>query len=249
MHPHSQHEMELVFETPEKRTANGESIFYLKLSQPGFTILHDLEWIPQTGLVPVITVQKHINELRSTVLKQLVGNKTLFRNPPTLASVQAITPPWGILVQRGNQLSWSTAGNKWISGAEPKVHAVVRLIFEGVEITRTSIIPVWNLVIQQIIPDQTGNLIDFDLEGDDAAESEHENDVRSVSSDDFTTDDIEPFRLTNPNGRKKEMKEEVRRLMHLAAEAQTTADNAMSRFFDEFNLSDGESDFSDDEED
>lgn len=239
----------ILFETPEKRQNDkGEPIFYLRLVVPGFTVLHDLEWSKENGLTPIITVQRFINDLRSQILKQLVENKSLFRNPPTMASIQAITPPWGVLVQRGNKLTWSSVGNKWAYSVEEmaKVNAIVRLILTGIEISRTSIIPVWNLGICRTIPDS--KLIDFDFDTRDGMNA-REDDMKSVGSDDFIEDSSDVVQLHNPNARKKALKAEVRRLMKAAENAQMEADDALGRFFDEYDLSDGESDFSETEED
>jgi len=242
-----------MFEIPEKHTNDkGESFYYLKLTEPGVSILHDLEWSKKDGLQTVITVQKLINELRMRVLNQLVENRSLFKNPPSLTSIQAITPQWGILVMRDNHLKWGQF-NKWCYDAAhfSTINAVVRLNLKAIEISRSTIVPVWDLEIQQIIPDQIQAptaAIDFDFGEAESSVGGDRDDVESIQSCDIMEESSEVFELHNPNARKRGIKQEVRRLMKIAQDAQLAADDAMSRFYDEFDLSEDESDFSDEDE-
>lgn len=231
----------IVFEAPERRTTEkGEPFFVCKLAKPGYAVPHDLEW-QKDALVPAVTVQKLISELRSTVLKLLMENKSLFRNPPTLDSLQAITPPWGILI-RGAQMEWSTV-NKWELDANLQgKSAIVRLILTGIEISRSYINPVWGISVVQILPEKPEvGIIDFEF-----GEAEV-SDVKSVTSEDFDRDDSDIVALHKPGERKAFLKSQVRELLAKVAEARMAADDAMDRFFDEFDLSEGESDFSDTE--
>lgn len=228
----------IVFETPERRTTEkGEPYFVCRLTKPGYAVPHDLEW-QKNALVPVLTVQKLITELRSTVLKLLMENRSLFRNPPTLDSLQAITPPWGILI-RGTQMEWSTV-NKWeLDPALQGKSAIVRLVLTGIEISRSRINPVWTVSVVQILPETPEGVIDFEFG--------EVSEVKSVTSEDFDRDDSDIVALQDPRERKAVLKSQVRELLTKAAEARLAADDAMDRFFDEFDLSEGESDFSDTE--
>lgn len=235
----------IVFGTPEKQTSStGEVFFLCKLAEPGYSIPHDLEWKKdKQSLIPILSIQKQITELRTTVLKLLVENKFIFRNPPTPDSLQAITPPWGILIRSNNQLEWSSV-NKWQIDEERLQNndAIVRLVLTGIEISRSRINPVWSLAVIQVLPEkEPEGLIDFDFD----AIPQANDDVKSISSDDIVSEDTQIVRLTNPRERKQFLKSQIRELLVKASDARLAADDAMDRFFDEFDLSEGESDFSD----
>jgi hypothetical protein len=235
-----------VFETPErKQNASGESYFHVRIT-PEYSISHDLEWSSDTGLKPSITIQKQIGQLRSVILTQLQTTKSLFRNPPTLESLEAITPTWGIVIQRDESLQWSTA-NVWSYDATEmkKQNAIVRLVLCGIEISRSYIRPVWTLHVIQTLPDSSEDgVIDFDFGGEETKS------VASVDMDDIGGIEEEGsgvFELHNPDERKHAMKEHIRGLLAKVAEARHAADDAIDRFYAEFDLSENESDFSDDE--
>lgn len=231
----------IVFGTPEKQTSStGEVFFQCKLAEPGYSIPHDLEWKKdKQALIPVLSLQKLITELRLTVLKLLLENKSIFRNPPTPDSLQAITPPWGILIRSNNQLEWSSV-NKWQIDEErlKNNNAIVRIVLTGIEISRSRINPVWSLSIIQVLPEA---LIDFDF---DAIPLDND-DVKSVCSDEIANDGTQIIHLSNPRERKQFMKTHIRELLTKASDARLAVDDAMDRFFNEFDLSEGESDFSD----
>ena len=235
----------IVFGTPEKQTSSsGESFFQCKLAEPGYSIPHDLEWNrDDQKLIPVLSIQKLITELRSSVLKLLLENKSIFRNPPTPDSLHAITPPWGILIRSNSQLEWSSV-NKWtINDSRLKdKNAIVRLVLTGIEISRSRITPVWTLSIVQILPEKTPEgVIDFDFENETGERDE----VQSVGFDEIDCDESQVLHLQNPGERKRMMKVQIRELLAKVSDARLAADDAMDRFFNEFDLSEDESDFSD----
>lgn len=228
------------FETPEKLTdAKGEPYFRCKLAEPGFELPVDLEWHPIQGIKPDLSVQKQIAQLREQVLEQILQTKTLFRTPPTLASLQSITPPWGILLHAKKPMEWSVV-NQWTLPQEElkQKEALVHIVLKAIEISRSRICPVWGLSIVRLSPEKEG-LIDFTFH--DTSE-----DVKSVVSDEFEeVVDETVFQLTNPSEKKRNAKHHIRELLQKAAEARHAVDDAISRFFQEFDLSEDESDFSD----
>jgi hypothetical protein len=235
------------FQTPERRTEpNGEVIYICNCTSPGYMLPHDLEWTKEKGLIPQLTIQKQILQLRNDVLNYMVTDKTLFKNPPTLSSLQGITPNWGIHIRANNELEWSQT-NKWVYDLDElkKHNSIVRMVLVGLEISRSRITPVWNLEVQQNLPEVNQNIIDFDF----SEPAEDAKSVASVSSDDIgIAEDEQVFQLHNPNERKKQMKAHVRELLRKVAEARHAADDAMDRFLDEYDLSENESEFSDAEE-
>lgn len=241
----------LSFRIPERRTSStGETFFECKLSSPGYELPHDLEWSKDTGLKPVLSIQRQISDLRLEVLKYMVNNNNLFKNPPTLSSLQAITPNWGLLLRSNNTMEWSQI-NKWIYESDQlkKQNAIVRMVLMGLEISRSTIIPVWTLTIKHVLPEKSENVIDFDF-STSLAEINDTKSVASVNSDDIgILEEDEIFQLHSPSEKKRQMKTHVRELLQKVAEARHAADDAMDRFLEEFELSDNESDFSDEEDD
>jgi hypothetical protein len=117
---------------------------------------------------------------------------------------------------------------------------MVHLLATAILISRQSIVPLWNTKILQVLPDKT-NVIDLDF-GCEEDEGE------SVHSDDLMAEEG-VVNLKNPDERKKVLKQHVRALLEKAAQAKQEAEEAMDRFFSEFDLSEEESDFSEYEED
>ncbi len=234
----------IVFEIPEKQTtAEGDIYFFCRIAKPGYSIPHDLKWEKDSQqTIPVLTIQKQITELRSSVLRLLMENKSIFRNPPTFDSLQAITPPWGILIRNNAKLEWSSV-NKWhIDESLKETNAIVRLVLTGLEISRSRIHPVWSFTVVETLPEKTPEgIIDFDFE----LPKHDQDDVKSVVSDDFAQDDTNIITLHDPTQRKRFLKQQVRELLQKVSEARHAADDAMDRFFDEYDLSEDESDFSD----
>jgi hypothetical protein len=218
------------FEIPEKIQTG----FRLRLAGEGILLSTPLQW---TGseVIPDIHIQKEIQNVQQTLLNALVERKDLFKTSPSLSSLQAITPVWGILVRSGNRLEWSP-NDVWEippSFVSPKT---VQLVLTGILLSRSSILPLWSLVetIKGVI----------DLFG----EEEPISDVYSVGSDEVEEVEEESvFALRNAAARKREHKIYVRDLLRKAAEAQMAADSALDRFYSEFDLSDNESEFSGEE--
>jgi hypothetical protein len=223
-----------IFEAPYKQ-ADGS--FLLRFQTPvEFPV--ELRW--EKGAVaptPDLRIQPHINGFREKTLKDLTKNKVLFKTAPTLGSLSSITPMWGILLN-GNAMEWSKT-DKWAMGASA-AGSMVHLLATAILISRQCIVPFWTTKIVQVLPDKA-NVIDLDFGCE-------EEDGESVHSDDLVAEEG-VVNLKNPDARKKAMKQHVRELLAKAAVAKQEADEAMDRFFSEFDLSEEESDFSDYEED
>lgn len=233
--------MEWSFRTPERKTApDGTTLYEVILQTPlrtQTTIEYDGE-----ALVPNIQLQNELEPIVQSLLSAIAQSPTLFRTPPTFKSLQAITPVWGAVVQNG-ALRWNLAGGKlpelpseWVGR-----RATLHFLLKGLQITRSSILPLWGLThIQAIAPPP--DLIDFTFDGAGAGL-----DTRSVVSSDSIETDTENivFELHDANKEKRLAKAHVRELLRRALEARMAADGALDRFFEEYDLSDGESDFSD----
>lgn len=220
-----------VFDAPEKQ-ADGS--YVLRLLKP---ILFDVEMRWEKNAVyptPDLRIQSALNAFREKTLKDLSRNKVLFKSPPTLASLTAITPMWGILL-RGESTEWSKQ-DLWNAKEAGKL---VLLVATGIVVSRQSILPIWGVEIRKVLPD--AQVIDFDFGGGGADVGD---DGISVHSDDLASEEG-IVALKDPKERKRAMKTYVRQLLENVSNAQLEADDAMDRFFSEFDLSEDESDFSD----
>lgn len=236
--------MNWTFKTPEKKNnPDGSVVWEVQLQHP-YVLPRYIEY-DGNSLIPNIEFQTALEPLVQTLLAAVAEAPALFRTPPTLKSLQAITPVWGAVLQDG-AFVWNP-----LSGELPKLPkecvgrpARVELSLEGLRITRLSILPMWAIHSIQAVagrsssPDQ----IDFDFNVD--AE-----DTRSlVSAGSIETDtaaDNTVFELHDMAREKQEYKQRVRELLRRAKAYRLEAETALEHFLEEYDLSEDESDFSD----
>lgn len=227
-----------------KRVESKQQTYYIELKTE-IIIPESLKW-SNGELIPDIRIQSTMESYRNRILSELVKNKTFFRTPPTYESIQAITPVWGIIVNSlTHELRW--APDQIIEKSESltaNTTAYVNLQLKGIEISRSTIQPVWIMNVIQVLPDpsHSDGVIDFEFE------DVYDDGVKSVGSNEFEEDVTgEPVQLMNHAEKKRIAKDQVRQTLRRLAEARMAADTAMERFYDEYDLSEGESDFSDEE--
>lgn len=218
-----------IFQTPQKRE---DGSYVLELVKPvQFDV--ELQWEKNAEFpTPDLRIQSLLNGFRERTLRDLVNNRALFRTPPTLASLTSIAPMWGILL-RGGAMEWSRQ-DVWRKEATD-TSVLVTLQGVGIVLSRQSIVPIWGVKVARALPEAQ---IELDFGG--------EEDGESVASEDIPSEEGVVM-LKDPEERKRQMKAYVRELQERAAQAKMEADSAMDRFFSEFDLSEDESDFSDDE--
>lgn len=223
-----------MFDVPEKQS---DGSYVIKLSEP-VVIHNEFQWKRGDARpVPDLTGQPAIQTLRETMLTKLVQNRALFRTAPAIASLKAITPVWGMLCRTGNVVEWSST-DLW-QVASRDADAVVVLCLLGMQISRQSILPIWGAEVRRTIPE--AGLIDLDFGGEAV-------DCDSVHSEDVEAEDGNVVCLKDPVERKKQMKAYVRSLLHNASDARMKADAALDRFYEEFDLSENESEFSEEDD-
>jgi hypothetical protein len=226
-----------VFDAPEKRADGSYMLRFLKPIDFGT----ELRWEKDAEFpTPDLRIQSQLNAFREKTVKDLSLNKVMFRTPPTLASLTAITPMWGILI-RGDKAEWSRQ-DLWTKPPVKDHALVISLVAQGVVISRQSILPVWGVKVIKALPD--AHIIDLDF-GSGSSDSDE---GASVHSEDLASEEG-VVALKDPGERKRQMKAYVRGLLEKVAQAKMEADDAMDRFFSEFDLSEDESDFSDYEDD
>lgn len=219
-----------IFDAPERQT---DGSYVLRLLKP-VVFEEELRWEKEAEYpTPDLRIQPAINAFREKMVRDLARNKVMFRTPPTVASLTAIAPMWGILI-RGDVGEWSRQ-DLWTKPARTG-SAMVVLEARGIVLSRQSILPMWGVQVRKVLPE--AHMIDLDfgspgVEGDGA----------SVHSEDLASEEG-VVALKDPGQRKQQMKAYVRGLLEKAAQAKLEADDAMDRFFSEYDLSEDESDFS-----
>ena len=225
-----------VFDSPERRP---DGSYTLRFVRPiDFAV--ELRWDKNSEYPsPDLRMQSQLNAFREKTLKDLAMNKVMFKTPPTLQSLTAITPMWGMLL-RGGTPEWSRQDIWNVAAKDKTVTTVVSLVAEGVVLSRQSILPMWGVKVLKVLPD--AQIIDLEFGG--AEEADVGSDGASVHSEDLASEEG-VVALKDPSERKRAMKTYVRQLLEKVAHAKMEADDAMDRFYSEFDLSEDESDFSD----
>jgi hypothetical protein len=217
-----------VFDAPERQS---DGSYIIRLTRPvEFGVA--MRWEKDAEFpTPDLRIQPQLNAFREKIVKDLASNKAIFKTVPSVASLMAITPIWGILL-RGERMEWSRQDH-WTKPAR-EAALLVSLEARGIVLSRQSILPMWSVKILKVLPETEVIDFDFDREGDGA----------SVHSDDLASEEG-VVALKDPSERKYQMKVYVRGLLEKVAQAKMEAEDAMDRFFSEFDLSEDESDFSD----
>ena len=229
------------FGTPEKQSNGSEYTIPIK------NAVHlpiDLVW--DNGQIQAdIAIQNTVLELRNSMLKAMIDNQIMFRQPPTLKALQALASQWGVLLIDGVS-SWGS-NNVFTNAADfPKnelteKRALVRLTLSNILISRSAIRPVWSISLVNVLSDEMIDLV-FDNDASDDA------DIQSVGSNDFETDGAEVVRLQDLEAKKAAAKEKVKELLRLSRQAKSVAQDALDQFYSEFDLSDTESDLTESDE-
>jgi hypothetical protein len=222
-----------MFGTPARTTIKDESVFFVPLNK---RIPINAEFrVTASGVDADSSSTPQFRALQDIILKELTTHKTLFRNPPSLESLQAITPNWGTIQ--------SPAGTVWnpfmeiVVNVDPsQAPAVVDLVCEGVYISRSTIRPRFVTEFKR-----AENVIDFEWEGLSVPRDELEevSDISSAAEGSIAIKD--PVTMARE---KAAAKEAVRAAFQAAESAREQAEDLATRFLANYDLSDSESAFS-----
>jgi hypothetical protein len=227
-----------MFSAPERQTnTNGESFFKVNLIFPALIGSQFLLKSAKDVLEPNEAAVPLFEALQTKIIKELMHNRQLFKNAPSKESLDVITPKWGIVFQNGKPL-WSpyTIVNQTNTIGTTKFPARVDLELAALHISRTCIKPVFEVVY--VGPQMEENVIDFDW-----SQSEELSEVSDIGA----LDDAGMIELRDPASirqKRAAAKQSIRAMYHEAAEVRERADDAAAKFHEEFDLSDGESAFS-----
>jgi hypothetical protein len=221
-----------MFGTPVRDTES--SAFIVPLTKPiKANVLLELTI---QGLVSTLSYQEQLQSLKTSVVQELTKCHQLFKNPPTVSSLLAITPNWGFIKgESGVQLSPYTRIN--VRGLDSiTLPCMVDLVLESVSISPATLSPIFGVEIVKTLSD----VIDF--EWTPVAAKDELEEVSDVTNTEDGT-----LTLTNPAETlrvKLAAKERVREAFRTAQVAHNSAVNLANSFMDEFDLSDSESAFS-----
>lgn len=225
----------VLYGPPERAQGDASSVYTVPLVHP---FLIEARFAVQGGHVqPDDAHQAVFQKCQAACLEALVQNRTIFKHPPSLASLETITPNWGCIYKRHGgavRVEWSpymvfdTSEVADMSGM-----SYAQLVLKALRISRSSIQPVFG-VKQAAGPVQ----IEIDWateEGADSATEELE-EVSDIPAVMKTSGDAD-FRLRNLAHEKALAKERVRA-------AYRTADALAEEFYQAYDMSDAESAFS-----
>jgi hypothetical protein len=254
-----------MFSTPERRMENETITFYVPVKKP-IRLGLKLQATSATTLLPDVSAVKVFETLRTQALNELTKTEQLFKNKPTLASLDSITPKWGVIYNeteakvRGAKGSVLPAWSPYTQFEFPptlNTPCLVDLALTAILITRSTISPKFGVVFLAHespleingSPKFQKNMIDFDWSPVDPPKvkvvPESTKDLEEV--DDISEVDAGTLTLKDPVAVEKEKndaKEYVRDLFRIADEARSTAIQAMGEFFRRYSVSDDESQFS-----
>ena len=229
----------LEFGTPERQPDQSFFVPFLKRNQLGTRVTVSAE-----GIKPTLEHQPKFQSYQQFVLTALAANKQLYKSPPTLESLQCMTPAWGFVKIGGGdvQLAKSMIVRNNIPAS--RWPCVADFVLNGLKISRSLIQPVFDLLFVESL--EAGNVIDFDWGVEEGAGGASElEEVSDVSFMDTASGGAMKIKDPAVLAREKaEAKERVRAAYRAAEAARETADSMASQFYSAYDVSDTESAFS-----
>lgn len=190
------------------------------------------------GLVYDETVQSRFRTLQSLVLSELSKEHGLFKNPPSLTALAAISPNWGF-VSSGTEYVFTPYADLISDIAHIKLPCLVDIQLKRLEISRSTIRPTFKL--HYLGPAQTA--IDFDW----PAPSVSNDEIIEVSDVPTSGSSGPMITLADPAAAAREKaaaKSTIRAAFAAASTAREEAEKLAQDFYDKYDLSDSESAFS-----
>jgi hypothetical protein len=224
-----------MFGTPARSVSStGETVFTVDVNTTPLGV--ELDYTVD-GLIYDKDVQPRFRTLQNLVLSELCKEKRLFKNPPTLSSLEAICPNWGF-VSSGGRMMFSPYAKFLPSdiGSE-KIPCLVDIQLKAIEITRSTIRPLFK--VHYLGKKEAA--IDLDWS---APTSFANDDIQEVSDVPSAVSGI--ITLADPVARAREKmaaKAQVQEALTAAQEARAAAKKMAHEFYETYDLSDSESAF------
>lgn len=234
-----------MFGTPTRVTGkSGEPAYNLDVNTSPLGV--ELEYT-RDGLIYNRDAQSRFRTLQSLIISELAKEKQLFKNPPTLASLETITPNWGF-VSSGGKAIFSPYSELDVSINTGDIPCLVDIQLKRLEISRSTIRPLWKLhYLGKKKPE-----IDFDFPAPASvavtqvlAERQANEEITEVS-DLGSAGSHAPLTLSDPATKEREKiaaKSKIRDAFVAAREARASAEELAKNFYDSYDLSDSESAF------
>jgi hypothetical protein len=216
-----------MFSRPER---NADGSFVVRLTPP-LPVGVRLE-VSSDTIVPDLSSQPAFLGLQRRVLVELTRTSGLFGKPPSLATLEAITPQWGFVVVNGvaSVSPYTTFDLSSLSGPTP---CFADLSLASVRISRSTIQPRFQAIFLNAKEDV------IDLEWDSPPEEMEEvSDIGANAEGAVTL--IDPATLLR---QKKTAKEAVREAFRKADLLRKEAVAKADQFYEVYDLSDSESAF------
>jgi hypothetical protein len=193
-----------MFATPAQSQLNGESIYIVSLPHPECVGIRLS--VNESGIVPTFAYQDQLQAFRKHILTELCKHKQLFRYPPALESLEAITPQWGFIVKDGAAAVSPYTQIDVTVGTQ--IPCDVDLVLAALIVSRSTIRPRFETVYLK------PNVIDFDWCA--AEELEEVSDIQLDSSD--------SLELRDPVSIRAKEKQDVRAAFQRASDARAQAE-------------------------
>ena len=227
-----------MFGTPSRaNNKSGEVVYLLDVNTTPLGV--ELEY-SRDGLVYNKDYQPRFRTLQSLILSELAKEKHLFRNPPSLTSLEAITPNWGFVISGGNA-TFSQYSDIVTEIKKEQLPCLVDIQLKRLEISRSTIRPTWKL--HYLGPKNPE--IEFDW-----VAAQHllvaNDEITEVSDVPAVGSDTPRLTLSDPAARireKMEAKSKIHAAFTEARNARLAAEQLAKNFYDSYDLSDSESAF------
>jgi hypothetical protein len=226
------------FGIPERQPDQSYFVPFLKRNQ-----VHVRVNITAEGIKPTLEHQATFQAYQGAVLTALAANKQLYKSPPTLESLQCMTPAWGFVKTSSGDVQLAKSMIIQNNIPASKWPCVADFVLNGLKISRSLIQPVFDLLFLESLE---AGVIDFDWGVEDAAGGVSElEEVSDVSFMDTASGGAMKIKDPAVLAREKaEAKERVRTAYRAAESARQAADAMASQFYSAYDVSDTESAFS-----
>ena len=196
------------------------------------------------GIQPTLEHQPKFQSYQAVILNKLAANRQLYKSPPTLESLQCMTPVWGFMKTGSGEVQLAKSMIVRNNIPASRWPCVADFVLNGLKISRSLIQPVFDLLFIESL--ENNNVIDFDwgVEGVAGGGNDLE-EVSDVSFMDTASGDAMKIKDPVTMAREKaEAKERVRAAYRAAEAAREAADTLASQFYSAYDVSDNESAFS-----
>jgi hypothetical protein len=222
-----------MFGAPERVNGEEEVKYHLPVESKPIGVKYE---VLNGQIMPNLNHQDTLSLYKNTILAELINHKQLFKNPPTLEYLQAITPNWGCII-KSNKPDWSpyTVIDNKLTNEDKSYYVDLTLV--GLFISRSTISPRFETVY---IENSESNIIDLDWSANSLVP-----DVEEVS--DISLPSAGTIELRDPAAllkAKMEAKQSVKEAFQKASDAQNVALELAKKFTENFDVSDNESMFS-----